>query len=295
MPRTKRSRVLFVGGGRRVSLAVEFTKRNAQVYGYELDADCPLSEVAGEVVEGGDFDDPDTLDDIVGVVKRLKITHVVPLMDEAAVMVGGLVATVGSPCDVAKLCRDKRDWADWMMYHHGELYPAPSFLRYPRIAKPRHGHSSRGVVTLYGPSFMERNPNYVVQDYVDADEVSVDVWVLPDGSPGGAVARSRDRVEGGEAVVSTVLPQEQSLLYVLDASAVCCDLGIRGPANVQFRGPKVIEVNARFGGGCVLSIAAGFDMVGLALGQKVAGPPWPIREGLTMRRYFAESYRCQRA
>lgn len=294
MPRAKRSRVLFVGGGRRVSLAVEFTKRDARVYGYELDASCPLSEVATEIVEGGDFDDPDTLDDIVAVVKRLKITHVVPLMDEAAVLVGGLEATVGSPCDVAETCRDKRKFADWMMWHHAELYPSPSILRYPRIAKPRYGHSSRGLVMLHRPfSSIERNPNYVVQDYVDADEVSVDVWVMRDGSPGGAVARRRDRVEGGEAVVSTVLPQAEALLYVLDASAVCCDLGIRGPANVQFRGGKVIEVNARFGGGCVLSIAAGFDMVGLALGLKVGGPPWPVRHGLTMRRYFAESYRCE--
>lgn len=291
MPRVAKSRVLFVGGGRRVGLAGEFIKAGAEVFGYELDRHCPLSEVAREIVEGADFDDPECGDDILAFVKSAKITHVVPLMDEAAVVVGGLEKTVGSPVDVATLCRDKRAFADYMIWNFPDNYPAPRFCRYPRIAKPRFGHSSRGIVTLHGPSLLERNHGYVVQDYVDASEVSVDCWITSTGMPAGAVARSRERVQGGEVVESTVLPQDVSLHYAIDAAAVCCGLGIRGPANVQFRGSKVIEVNARFGGGCVLSIAAGFDMVGLALGKKVAGPPWSIKYGLTMRRYYAESYK----
>ena len=101
----------------------------------------------------------------------------------------------------------------------------------------------------------------------------------------------RGRVEGGEVVESTVLHAEQAVFFCTDAAAVCSDLGIVGPANVQFKGSKIIEVNARFGGGCLLSINAGLPLVAMALGHKVDGPPWSIAGGMTMRRYHAESYR----
>lgn len=290
MPRTKKSRVLFVGGGRRVSLANEFIARKADVYGYENSLDVPLADVAKEIVEGLDFDDPECRDDIAEFVARRKITHVVPLMDEAAVVCGDLPQCIGSPASVAMLCYDKFHFRNWMMENHPEMYPAPSFMRYPKFAKPRFGHGSRGTKVLNRPETIEMSSSWVIQDYIDGDEVSVDLFVAG-GQCVGAVARSRDRVEGGEVIESTVLTAEKAVFYCTDAAAVCCDMGIVGPANVQFRGSKIIEVNARFGGGCLLSINAGLPLVALTLGHAVEGPPWRIAGGMTMRRYHAESYR----
>jgi hypothetical protein len=290
MPRTKKSRVLFVGGGRRVSLAREFIARNADVYGYESSVDVPLADVAKEIVAGLDFDEPECVDDIAEFCARRKITHVVPLMDEAAVVCGDLPQCIGSPSSVAMLCHDKLHFRNWMLEHHPALYPSPSFMRYPKFAKPRFGHGSRGTKVLSRPETIEMSAAWVIQDYLDGDEVSVDLFVAA-GECVGAVARSRDRVEGGEVIESTVLAAEQAVFYCTDAAAVCCDMGIVGPANVQFRGSKIIEVNARFGGGSLLSINAGLPLVSLALGHRLDGPPWRVAGGMTMRRYHAESYR----
>lgn len=293
MPRSGKRRVLFVGGGRRVGLAAEFIKRGAEVFGYERDRNCPLVEVAREVVAGRDFVDPQCLSDIGAFVKDAKITHVIPLMDAACVSLGDLPQTVGSTAEVALKCWDKKQFAAWMEANLPDLYPSPRALCYPRVSKPRFGHSSLGVKTVHGlcdPAGWR--PDCVTQDFLEADEVSVDVWITPDGMPAGSVARTRERVEGGEAIVSRLLDSDTSLLYGIDAAAVCCGLGVRGPANVQFIGSKVIEVNPRFGGGAVLSIAAGFDMVSLALGKKVPSQ-WSIRRPLVMRRYHAESFSCE--
>lgn len=289
MRKPKKSRVLFVGGGRRVSLAQEFIKHNADVYAYEASLDVPLADVAKEVVVGKDFDDASCSDDIKAVVALRKITHVVPLMDTATVACGDIPQCIGSPASVAMMCYDKFHFRNWMLQRHPTLYPMARFTKYPKFAKPRFGHGSRGTKVLNTPATIEMSPSWVVQDYVEGDEVSVDLFVSG-GECVGAVARSRDRVEGGEVVESTVLPREEAAVFVIDAAAVCADIGIVGPANVQFKGSKIIEVNARFGGGAVLSIAAGLPLVQLALGHAVDGPPWVIRP-LTMRRYHAESYR----
>jgi carbamoyl-phosphate synthase large subunit len=289
MRKPRKSRVLFVGGGRRVSLANEFIARNADVYGYESSIDVPLADVAKEIVEGMDFDDPECGPDILEFAARRKITHIVPLMDEATVVCGDMEKCIGSPAAVAMLCHDKLHFANWMKEHHPDVYPAPRLTRYPKFAKPRFGHGSRGTKVLHRPETIEMSASWVIQDYLDGDEVSVDLF-LGGGQCRGAVARSRDRVEGGEVIESTVLAPEASVNYLIDAAAVCADLGVVGPANVQFKGGKIIEVNPRFGGGSVLSIAAGLPLVALALGHNVDGPPWKIAP-LTMRRYHAESFR----
>lgn len=290
MPRVKKSRVLFVGGGRRVSLANKFLAAGAAVYGYESSVDVPLADSADEVVDGLGFDDPECSADIAEFAARRKITHIVPLMDEATVVCGDLPKCIGSSSAVAMLCHDKFHFRNWMLENHADLYPAPSLLRYPKFAKPRFGHGSRGTKVLNRPETIEMSSSWVIQDYLEGDEVSVDLFVAG-GVCRGAVARSRDRVEGGEVIESTVLPAEKAVFYTTDAAAVCCDLGIVGPANVQFKGSKIIEVNARFGGGCLLSIAAGLPLVQLVLGQVKDGSPWSIRAGMRMRRYHMESFR----
>ena len=290
MRKPKKSRVLFVGGGRRVSLAKAFIACGADVYGYESCVDAPLAEVAKEVVAGLDFDASDCAADIDEFAARRKITHIVPLTDEATVVCGSLLQCIGSGEAVAMLCHDKLHFANWMRENHPDVYPSPKFARYPKFAKPRFGHGARGVRILSRPETIEMSASWVIQDYMEGDEVSVDLFMDHASQCVGAVARSRDRVEGGEVIESTVLEHAVGVVYQLPAAAVCSDLGIVGPANVQFKGGRIIEINPRFGGGAVLSIAAGLPMVSLALGHAVDGPPWAIRP-LTMRRYHMESFR----
>ena len=56
----------------------------------------------------------------------------------------------------------------------------------------------------------------------------------------------------------------------------------------------LIEINARFGGGCIVSLDAGFDMVGMILQEyiynKKIEPIFPQKwtENFYMSRYFGE-------
>lgn len=284
MPSARKSRVLLVGGGRRVGLAKCFLKHGATLFAYEATGEVPLAAFA-TVIEGCDFDDPEITDDLLGVIKKHKITHVVPLMDAATVVCGDLPGCVGSSAQAARTCYDKAAFARWMEKHHPDLYPSPGFLRYPKVAKPQFGRSSRGVVELHRPSIYEWSSDYVVQDYVDGEEVSVDVFVGP--IQAFAVARTRDRVEGGEVVESTVLGDDSAEMR--EASVlVARGLGLRGPLNVQWRSNKIIEINARFGGGAVLTIGAGLDLAALCLGIKT--PTNEVSVGMTMKRFYSEAY-----
>jgi carbamoyl-phosphate synthase large subunit len=68
-------------------------------------------------------------------------------------------------------------------------------------------------------------------------------------------------------------------------------LGVTGPAVVQMRQYKILEVNPRIGGSSILSVAAGVNIpllaVKLFLGEKIEVPR--PRE-LTMARYYEEAY-----
>ena len=74
---------------------------------------------------------------------------------------------------------------------------------------------------------------------------------------------------------------------------------LTGPANVQgFVGDDgratVVEVNPRFSGGLPLTLAAGADVVAAYLtGVREPDAPLPdlsFRPGVSMSRYFAETY-----
>lgn len=259
-------------------------RHNADIYGYESEPDVPLADIAKHITVGIAFSDPQCAEDIRRVVRAKKITHIIPLMDAAAVVCGDMPECFGSPSRVARLCMDKVRFAEWMEDSFPEVYPSPSTFRYPKLAKPRYGRSSRGVEVLQMPSVKEWSNDWCVQDYVTGEEISVDLFYGAAGCK-AAVARTRTRVEGGEVVESTVI---DGGVRVTQAVLVCNSLGVYGPANVQFIGDKLIEVNARFGGGSVLSIAAGVDMAAMALGLD---SPTTATVGATMRRYHAESFR----
>jgi len=173
---------------------------------------------------------------------------------------------------------DKREFERFMLQEFEEYYPkaAPGAV----VVKPRYGRSSRGVykanVTKDELNLLQLDQNNVVQLDCSVDsalvEMSCDVFFGIDNQIVGLCVRQRTRVEGGEVVDSKTCPvfnnrksrQFKALFSFL--SELGLKLKVVGPLCVQFFGShlsdsfKVFEINARFGGGVVLSIHVGLNV-----------------------------------
>jgi carbamoyl-phosphate synthase large subunit len=101
-------------------------------------------------------------------------------------------------------------------------------------------------------------------------------------------------VRAGEVSKSRIELNPEIMAAGLKAAQALARRGGLGMINLQCiqaadRGIKFIEINPRFGGGCPLSIQAGYPFpqwaVEMALGRALSPLPADLGDGLTMLRY----------
>ncbi len=293
--------VLFLGGGRRVSMAREFYRNGYRVHSYEIKKEVPIALVANVVV-GLHWDDDEVIQDILKKCKELMIDVVVPFDDKATVLLSQSdwdVPVVVSP--LAEFCYDKARFHAFMTGYFPEIYPGDPLKDGEAVLKPRWGYGSRGIKFLSRQDDkLAYNDNYIVQQRVYGTEYSVDAYFNKEGRYVAGVSRTRDRVANGEVLDSTVRMDHTILAYT---AAVGEKLRLVGPTCFQFikseedgNLPQLIEVNARFGGGAVLSLAAGLPMVNWLTDEYVFGRHVPaqthceIEDGLYMCRANQEIF-----
>lgn len=202
-----------------------------------------------------------------------------------------------SPAESVDRCQDKISFAEVLA--DAGLPAIPTTLRIDDpalsgsrlVVKERYGAGARGVtLDVAGPeaeaaALTLEAPVY--QSFVPGREVSVDAYRTRDGRTLGAVARSRDLVVDGEAIVSTTIdphPYADLVQRALDC------LGVQGHVLLQVidgpEGPRIVECNARLGGASPLSLAAGLNSIAwFALEARGADPatlpfephPGPLR------------------
>lgn len=286
------TRVLFLGGGRRVALAERFIAAGCEIYGYELDVHVPLASAAKKVVAGKKWDSPYTEAHIRDACRDNHIDLVVPLDDHGVVVLArtNLDPGVAKSCpgpEAALKAWNKQLFAEHCRAFSPDLYPWP-VPGEPSILKPRFGFGSNGV--LEGGVFdtdTATPSGYVRQRKLSPPEYTVDCYFNRDGEMVGASPRERLRVAGGEVIESRTV---EAPALVAASRRLGEGMGLRGPACVQFMGgspdgsPQAIEVNSRFGGGSTLSCQAGLDMVDMTLREYVRG------EALPAGRYAAAPF-----
>lgn len=148
----------------------------------------------------------------------------------------------------------------------------PTDWTYPVIVKPRRGSGSRGIAVVQSPEDLVARAlgdDMLVQEFLPGEEYSVDVLADPSGTVVAAVPRVRQRVDSGVSVAgyTVVDPELQEF-----AVAVVEALGLPFVSNVQIRRdragrPALLEINPRVPGSLALTVAAGVDMVPLAVGS----------------------------
>ncbi len=191
------------------------------------------------------------------------------------------IGVIVSRSDSVALCLDKLAFAQFGIANDLPVIPATDDLETLTadrfVVKERFGAGSHGIgldldreaaivhaQTLETPIF---------QPYVSGPEISIDAWIRRDGTPVGLVLRWRDRVEGGESVITTTF---RDLAIEAEARRSLAVLGLFGPVVMQAIVTEtgtlsVIEVNARFGGASTTSLAVGLDSFFWSLASVFAG------------------------
>lgn len=299
--RHTRPNILFVGGGRRVSLGNRFRQHGCNLFAYELDINSPINTVS-KIIQGLTWKDPDIKDHLNNVCEQNNIHLVIPLQDEAVGICCSLQTECPASKTAAKVCYDKLEFAHYM----GNFKEYPKTLQFSQvILKPRFGCNSKGIrIETYNNGLHEINTNrdIIWQQYIEGSEYSVDCYFNKNSQLIDYLPRKRVAVQGGEVIQSTTINRDSKIYdnigkFLRNSFNNIVPIG---PYCIQFIVDKyenifIIEANSRFGGGVILSLEAGFDIVKLLLQEYIDGdalqevmPVW--KEDFSMSRYFVETF-----
>ena len=303
--------ILFLGGARRVSLAERFQNaarsldKQPKIFSYELSEEVPIAAL-GQIIVGKRWEDPEAARHLSSVIRENGIQVVIPSVDPATLLAAKLKSSVPSTffstasSDLSEIFFDKVQAAAWFVRHHVPTPPAES--PFPRIAKPRRGSASKGIVLLSNEAeyrrFRETNllDEYVVQQFIVGAEYTIDAYVSPEAGLLGMVPRLRVETIGGEVVRSRTVDDEEILVLCQE---ILTTSGLTGPITIQMirdsgsKGLFVTEINPRLGGGVILSIEAGLDIPAMILRDCLGMENQPVegyRRNLCMMRAYREFF-----
>ena len=312
--------VLLTAAGRRTTLVRAFhdevRARGGRTYAGDVDPLAPALFLADEAVQLYATDDPAYVADLVQIVSRHNIRLLVPTIDpdlpvlarhRAALLSIGCIAAVSSEAFVA-LASDKFATVAALITHGVDL--AASWLPGDErgdlpdrlFVKPRRGSGSASAYTVARHDLDRILPlvdDPIIQEVLDGPEITIDALLDLEGSPVHFVPRRRIRTLAGESIQGVTLGHDPDLeAWIVNVLEVCGSLGASGPLCLQAflteRGPVLSEINARFGGGFPLGLAAGGNyprwLLDMAEGVSVPSHLGVYEAGLFMTRYHVEHF-----
>ena len=308
--------VLFTSAGRRVELLREFKgayralRLNGKVIVTDINPLAPSFQAADLSFEVPPFTDPGYVPALLEIVKRSRVKLVFPLIDPDIPILAAhkrqfesLGVKVMTPdADGADVARDK--WETHQLFRSLGIPAARSWLpadlrktkpQFPLFIKPRRGSAGQGAFRVEEERQLEFFLTYVddpiIQECLPGPEITSDVICSAQGEVWAIVSRRRIETRAGEVAKGVTVWDEPIARHCITAAK-----GIRaaGPVTIQciLRDGKPFfpEINARFGGGCPLGIAAGANSpkwyLAEAAGKKVKIPPMgKYLQNLYMTRY----------
>lgn len=312
--------VLVTSAGRRVSLLQAFARathaRSAHVFAGDASSLAPTLYLADDAFRLPNVQDERYVPHLLELVREHRIGLIVPTIDpELAVLAehreafaeAGCRALVSSPSFV-ELCGDK--WLTREAFTVEGIDTPKSWLpeglepeRLPPhlFVKPRDGSASRDIYRATPASLvgiLPRVQNAIVQEELTGPEITIDALLSLTGEPLHYVPRVRLRTLAGESIQGVTIAADEIRGWLEALLLAAARLGARGPITLQAfltpRGPVLIEVNPRFGGGFPLAYAAGGHypewLLALLHGETVESRLGQYQVGLYMTRYNVEHF-----
>lgn len=311
--------VLFTSAGRRVELLREFRRaldvlgRGGRVIALDVDPLAPALRVADSAHVVPHLSSEEYLPALMEICRREEVALVFPLIDpdipvlarhrDVIQSTGPTVVVVDAAA--AATAEDKWSTFNWFT-RIGVPTPAtwlpealPAEPPYPVFVKPRRGSASTNCFVARNEKelrfFSEYVPDPVVQEWLPGPEVTTDVTCDMTGDVLGVVSRQRIQTRSGEMAKGVTVYHPEIVDGCLRIALSLCAVGpitIQGLwSNGCFR---FTEVNARFGGGVLLGIAAGADaplwLLARAAGIPFETPPLGGYQTNLMLSRFDESF-----
>ena len=280
------SNVLILSAGRRVELIKCFknAREKLDIRGNVVAGDAselaPALYYADKHVIFPRIDSGKYVDAIIETCKRFQIDLVVPTIDTELILLSKerehIEKETGSRVlisdeAVIRICRDKRNTQKFME-ENGFLVPhlysdeevAAGRVSYPLFIKPIDGSSSIDTYRADDEKELRaallRVSAPMVQDYMEGEEYTVDVFLDFASQIISMVPRLRIAVRSGEIAKGRIVRDSAIESDVRRLMEVLKPVGhITVQLRKTKRGIEYIEINPRFGGGAPMSIMAGAD------------------------------------
>ncbi len=292
--------ILFSAAGRRVSLIRHFKKvlNDLGLRGRVISADinllAPASYITDEKVLIPKCTNENYIETLIDICKTQRVSLLTSLIDTDLILLSenrDKFERVGtklliSSVETNEICFNKINTAKFFKTHNVSspcTYSLDEALnfdqeKYPVLLKPFDGSSGVGVTKINNKEelifFAKYIKNAMIQEYLEGEEYTVDVYVDFKGKIRCAVPRKRLEIRGGE--VSKGVTVKDKLIMKAACDAVSKLPGTIGCITIQcFKTKdnqiKFIEINPRFGGGFPLSLHAKADFPKWILQELVFG------------------------
>lgn len=290
--------LLFCSAGRRVELLLAFRRAyeslglESRIIALDIDPLAPALQVADRHYIVPRLTEPAYVPTLVDICAREHVDLVFPLIDPDIPVLamhrreiestGARVATVCTTAAevTADKWRTKQFFASVGLATPRSWLPEeidPAHACYPLFIKPRCGSAGKDTYRVRNERelefFLDYVPYPIIEEFLPGPEMTSDVVCDVEGNVLAVVTRQRIEVRSGEVVKGVTIHNET----ILDACiGIARALPAIGPITVQCMAKDgrfhFTEINARFGGGFPLGVAAGADSPRWLLGQ-MAGIP----------------------
>lgn len=310
--------VLLTSAGRRTSLLQFFqsaaSEQDGAVWAGDADPLAPTLQIASHSIALPPIQDRMYVPTLLDRVETLDLDIVIPLIDpdvQALSSVRHQFLTAGcqpllSTPSFLELVHDKwktvkhfsengiRTPSSWRPAHSSpEDWPDPAFI------KPRRGSASKNAQRVgreHASSVAASINAPLLQEVIEAPEITIDALFDLDGTLIHYVPRLRIRTMAGESIQGRTLSDPDLHSWLRHLLPHLGTIGARGPITVQaFRtdpDPTLLEINPRFGGGFPLTHAAGGRypkwILQMCNGTSVSPRLGDYKTGLCMTRAYTE-------
>jgi carbamoyl-phosphate synthase large subunit len=306
--------ILITSSSNKVSLVKRYKKaatyqNDVKIFTGDIAADVPTALFSDAHIILPSDSDPLYDAKLIDICVRHEIKMIVPTRDEELVILSILYdklnkigcKVLGPSYDTAVTCIHKDKFIEFCKNSSipvPKTYDTFDDIVYPVFAKPIIGKSSKNIYKINSSSefiSLENKEQYIIQEYIDWQEYTIDVFTDFDSNVVSAVPRKRLKIVHGESYIAET---ENNTVIINSVIDLATKLKLVGHSVVQCfykeNSVKFIEVNPRCGGSSNLSFESGADIpafvVKLLTGQPIQFNLYDFKNTLKTYRYVTDAF-----